>query len=276
MNKFIILLFGLTLFCISCKSIKVKEIPLMETTQPFCGKIEKIERVNVNFPTDGSYRKDTIRANGTMFFDASNKVERIIEKYGKKDSETTFQYDRFSKSRIMKIGETIHKTIYIYDKKKNIIEEKAFNGDKLYYTRKMKYDSKGNPIEILFLNNNSDRIETRKYDYRARTAIIKETDNKTNQDVFLKVYFDSKGNIIKKSSTSLDENSSFSPDVEYFYDDKGNMLQKNLVGPSGKAYDVTTYKSVFDKKGNILLREAFWNSKLIEKTEYRITYKTEK
>jgi hypothetical protein len=47
-----------------------------------------------------------------------------------------------------------------------------------------------------------------------------------------------------------------------------------MISNDGKPYDITVFKNIFDEKGNIKTREKYWNNLLVEKTIYKITYRS--
>lgn len=140
----------LFLLCFSCNSIKVKETPIWDLTQPLCGKIEKIEMTNYRFETS-NLKSDTLKESGVIVFDNNNNIVEQNEIAGKYSSATSYQKKNgLINSRTTVRGNIVIKEEMIYDKKGNILKKEEYNNDILYTSINYKYDSKGNTTEAIY------------------------------------------------------------------------------------------------------------------------------
>ena len=55
------------------------------------------------------------------------------------------------------------------------------------------------------------------------------------------------------------------------YDKLGNLLRRINIDKTNKK-DSIIYKNTYDRKGNIIVRDKFFNNKLVEKNISKITY----
>lgn len=271
MRIFILLIISLISF-IGCNSIKVKEIPIWDVTQPFRGKIEKIEMTNYRIETS-NLKSDTLKESGVMIFNRNNKVVKQNESIGKHSSETNYRKDnRLVKSKTTIRGNNVSKEVFTYNKKGNVLQFDSYDNNVLSTSTSYKYDSKGNLIERITHHpnwkSNNKLIESRSYNYKSGYYISTEN----NDPDYYKFYFNKNGFITKYES--IDKNNvlvnSF---MKYDYDSKGNLTKMCMIDNSGKEFHITTFKTIFDTKGNIIDRERYLDGKLLEKTINKITYK---
>lgn len=261
---------------LSCNSIKIKEIG-SDSTQELVGKIKKIEMTELNYSVND---KDTIflEVNSILFFDNKNRITKQIDYYPKFIDETDFNYKKdLLEYTISKIENRINKIVYKYDTKKNIIEYSQFENDTLYFKKSIINDSKNNPIQKKYFypnNKHLNSIENYTYDYKNRIVKIQSYDeNNKSKKSNLKLSFNNKGYIIKTESINTDSNNGNSSSNIKEYDKLGNLIKKFSLDNNGKPKEAAYYKNTYDEKGNIIIREMYWNQKLLEKKIYKITYR---
>lgn len=279
MKIYLLLFITLLLVCISCKSIKVREIPILDATQPFSGKIEKIHITQYTYPLEGALQ-DTLKETGTILFDKNNKIIEHSEQDEYNNTELILDpKNKYFKSVITKNkNSNIFRSDFTYDKNGNILKFSSYKNDKLVHSNESKYDSKGNIIE----KSSSDyagsgkvrnRLDKWSYNYKLNYYIVQSNDdtNKGNQ-LYVKRNFDKNGFITKEEIVNNKEEV-VGVRISYDYDEKGNLMKRCLLGKDGTPYDITVYKNILDEKGNIVVREKYWNNKLVEKKYNKIIYR---
>jgi len=271
MNKNLVLVIFFA--CISCNTIKIKEIGI-DLTQDLIGKVSKLEISNYRYQIN---EKDTVilKIYSTVFFDKQNNIVKQIDFYPKFASETDFSYkNNLLQNTISKISNRIDKTEYKYDRRNNVIEYKEFQNDTLYLHNTSIYDKRNNLVEkeSIFQSKNKSNISREKYtyDYKNKTLNTQSFNgnNKPNNG-YLKAIFNKKGYIVKMEMIYPND----SRKSEMKYDKNGNLIKQINFDNSGKLEAIIEYKNRFDEKGNIILTEKYFNEKLIEKTKFKILYR---
>jgi hypothetical protein len=265
----------LLLFSVSCKSIKIRGIE-SDSTQELIGKIRSLNVNTFHYPIS---KKDTIgwEEHTVILFDKKNKPLKQTDYYPNSTSETTFNYrNGLLQIKISKIVNSIRKTEYKYDKRKNLIEFNRFENDTLYFSKTSNYDSKDNLIRQTFFHPNYKRnnsVEKFTHDYKNRNISVKSFDeNNLPKNGYLKIYYDKKGRIIKTETIYRRLKKEYSTYYTNEYDKLGNLTKRMRFDKNGSPKDVSYYKNIYDEKGNIIIREEYWKDKIIIKTNTEITY----
>ncbi|NOQ92816.1 MAG: hypothetical protein GQ552_08910 [Flavobacteriaceae bacterium] len=224
-------------------------------------------------------KKDTIgwKEHTVIFLDKKNIPLKQTDYYPNSTSETTFNYrNGLLQNKISKIKNSIRKTEYKYDKRKNLIEYNQFENDTLYFSKTSNYDSKDNLIRQKFFNPNYKRnisVEKFTHDYKNRNVSIQGFDkNNLPENVYLKIYYDKKGRSIKTETIYRYLNKEYSTYSTYEYDKLGNLTKHISFDKNGNPKEVSYYKNIYDEKGNIIIREKYWQNKIFIKTNIEITY----
>ncbi len=272
-KKYLIHLILLSFTCLSCQSIKIREIPMVDDTQPFLGDIEKIEMTTHEYRVSNS-KIDTVRTESILIFDKKNNLVKQNEKSGKYITETVYDSSqKYFKSRATRYrNNTTNKTNETYDKKGNIIKSEKYSNGILSTSFIYTFDKKGNPIEIIISNPTSPVLKTiiekRTYNYPSGYFISFED----NEPDYYKIYFDKKGFITKYERFGKND-ILIETIMKYEYDSKGNLSRMCMVDNSGKEFYISTFTNMFDSKGNIVAREKYLEGKLIMKTLNKIIYR---
>jgi hypothetical protein len=145
-------------------------------------------------------------------------------------------------------GSLDRKWVYLYDKKKYLIEESVYSAaGVLGFKRIYKNDGLGNRIEANGYKPDGSPQPGMKY---------------TNQ-------FDDKNNIREEKIYKANE--ALELTFKFKYDDKGNIIEENQLQPNGDV-GCKTYKYEFDIEGNWIKKIEFRDDKPISVTERKIEY----
>ena len=263
------------LFFISCGSLKFQENE-MDYIQELIGKIKQIEVVRYHYPLK---KNDTIVQIDTsiLYFGNKNKLLKQIDLNKDYNYETVYNYKNgLLESTLSTTGKSTTMITYKYDKNKNVLEYGQIFNDTLYFLKKSIYDKNNNPLEIIYhrpSNETSNSIDKFNYNYKEKSVIVKSIEqNNIISNNYSKMYYNKKGFMTKSEfiyTGSNNKNSFFS---ELEYDKRGNLLQRIGYDSYGKIKSIREYKNTYDKKGNIVIREQYYNKKLVEKTTFKITY----
>lgn len=259
----------LILFLVSCSPAKIKDFD-KDYTQDMVGKIKSMHITTYEYKF---MKKDTVNLvkNTFLLFDSNNNVinEKITTENNQKETNFKYQNGLLIEKKPVLENKTWLST-YKYDKKNNLIEEKEFDGTKVYFLKTQQFDKYHNVIEsrLNFVNKfkKSSKIE---YDYKKRFFISKTTMDTIRLDtVVAKNHFNKKGYIINNESNNRAANNYYT----YEIDKKGNLTKKTFYRNDDSIIETVTFKNTYDKKGNIIIRERFLNGRLIEKNTYDIIY----
>ncbi|MFY0483595.1 hypothetical protein ACI6PS_13440 [Flavobacterium sp. PLA-1-15] len=272
--KAIYLLFVLFLFSCSSKT-KFSGIE-SDYTQELVGKIKKMIIKTYQYDVE---QRDSILwvTTRSIDFDRKNRALKQTEHTLNFNYETVYRYGNASlKSTHSTTKDRTDRSEYVYDRKKNVIEYRQFQNDKLGFLKMSVYDSENNIVEETYLHPNAPHLNSvDKYsiDYINRIVTIRNfKENKPNDHRHLKLHYDEKGFLIRSETVHTGETESSSDLYIREYDAKGNLTKSTSYDKEKNIVSLTVSKNEYDSKGNILVRETFLNGKLFEKTVNEIVY----
>jgi len=177
--------------------------------------------------------------------------EGKLQKKGTKVEEVIYYEngDKKELTRFASTGDIDLKWTYKYDSDGNIVSAKTENNNgEVFYQRDSKYED-GLEVERYELELGQKKEVNIKYDYDDFGNIIEETAKDMNGDLFSRIEFEYKKNVLIKSSF-YDSKGSLSKMTINSYDSTGNKIREIITYPTTT---VDTVKYIYDNRKNIVV-----------------------
>lgn len=261
----------------SCSSIKIKDRDIdTNAMQKLVGNVKAIKLTTYKY----NYKKNdttVTKSFSEFFYNKKNQVIKQVDNNGKYENVTESFYKKNLLIKEISLHNEKRDTIlYYYDKKQNLVDYKQILNNKLYFHKKSKFDSHGNPIEETYTfpnypHNNSTQIFN--YDYKNKSYLIQGYDeNNIKNERYLLRNFDNNGFITKSELIYKNSNKDSSKAMYLEFDKKGNLTKKYSKNKDGSIKEPTLFINKYDKKGNIIQREKVIKNIILEKLIFEIEY----
>jgi membrane-bound lytic murein transglycosylase len=236
--KKIVVTFLVGFALLSCKSVVFKE-NLFEEDADF--DIQGNVKTITCYQTIKNEKTDSLKV--ILFYDTSKKLTKQIDHYKKTNDTTLFIYD--NKNRLLEEKSTRNRGVYSnkykYDTNGNLFSYQQLAKDEISFEIKYFYDKRNNVISEIHQEKNKP-ADTGYYeiDYKKRTRKLKNSGpNGLNAN-----YYDKNGNNIKNVSTY--------GTIVYKYDKRNRMSKKTNYDKDGKKKFENIYLNKYDKFNNLI------------------------
>ena len=259
------------LYCLSC-------ILNGQTIEEREKKIIARNKIKTKIQLDYSYDKGILSKQGKKISFTTYSTSGDVLEENKLDSKEQiiawekYQYDKNGNRVLYDRSNGVNKynKTYQYDANNNVIMESGFDGAE-NFKNSITYNSKGKPVEIIYLINNI-LDERRAYEYLGNVSIISIYKTGNVLASKLKLVYDDKGNVIEETMYSMDnkelEKKTLSYDnasrqiaeeknkggiffykLTYTYNENGDLLTVSEENTSDKKFIKKSYS--YDIWGNM-------------------------